>query len=104
MIANRGSHTALPATALIGAPVEKRTYNPGQQFRRRRPTQETSLIEHALAHTPRPALKLNTELRDSIAHNSLLQIWRFRPTQVERSKPLFRIAISPRTRLSRPRR
>ena len=84
MIANRGAHTPLSATALNGAPVDKRTYKPGQLFRGRRPTQDTRLIEKPLAHTPRPAPKLDTDLRDRIAHKTILQIWKQRPTQVER--------------------
>ena len=81
VIANCGAHTAPTATALSGAPLEQRTYQRTRPPRSQRPTQESSGIENAPSHAPRPAAKPDTELGEGAAQK----------------RPSAESAISPRT-------
>ena len=62
VIADCSAHTAPTVTALTGAPLEQRTYQRARPPRSQRPTQESSGIENAPSHAPRPAAKPDTEL------------------------------------------
>ena len=101
MIANRGAHTPLPATALNGAPVDKRTYKPGQLFRGRRPTQDTRLIVKApSAHTtpgPQTGHRPARPHRAKTPPSDLETTAHAGRKEVESSKFFIRIAITPRT-------
>ena len=67
VIAECGAHTAPPATALKREPLEQHMYQHARHLRSHRPTQESSMIENAPTHTPRPAAQPDTELGEGCA-------------------------------------